>query len=283
MAKLIDATHILCSTHISLEKIDEAEQLLYSFCDDFEILYGESNSVFNVHLLRHIAECVRNVGPLFAYSNYNFEDQIGHLVSLHKGTTDVATQICEKYLLEQNLFKFIDNSPIAKKFIDEIDGKQKFSITRKVEESVVIGKAKKPSQLSDEERSCIVNSFNEIEFDTQLDEYGSVLLNGKIFYEKYNYKNQRTSDSFVFCSDNNNFGQINCIFVIQNKLYFLIDEKFKTIVEPKNDCKYIFNLKEFDRSNLRVVESKYISSKFVFIKFDDTIACSKFPNMYERN
>lgn len=169
MVKLVDATHILCSAHISLDEIDEAEQLLCSFCDDFEILYGEFNTVFNVHLLRHLAECVRNIGPLFTYSNYNFEDQIGHLVSLHKGTTDVATQICEKYLLEHNLFKFIADSPIAKKFVDEIDSKQIFSIFRKVDGSVVIGNAKKPSQLSHEERSFIFNSLNEI-FDIQIED-----------------------------------------------------------------------------------------------------------------
>lgn len=282
MAKLVDATHILCSTHISLDKIYEAEQLLYSFCDDFEILYGEFNAVFNVHLLRHIAECVRNIGPLFAYSNYHFEDQIGHLVSLHKGTTDVATQICEKYLLERNLFKFVANSPIAKKFIDEIDGKKKISIVRMVEESIVIGNAKKPSELSQEEKSFIVYSLNKI-FDIQIEEYGSVLLNGKIFYEKFNHKNKRTCDSFVFCSDSNNFGQINSIFVIQSKLYFLVNEKFKIITEPESNCQSLFYLKESDYLNVRVVQSKYISSKFVFIKFDDTLACSKLPNMFERN
>lgn len=282
MAKLVDATHILCGVHITFEKIDEAERLLHSFCDDFEILYGEFNAVFNVHLLRHIADCVRNIGPLFTYSNYNFEDQIGHLISLHKGTTDVATQICEKYLLEHNLFKFIANSPIAKSYIDDIDGKQKFSIIRKVEESVLIGKAKNPSQLTEEERSYIVDTLNEI-VDIQIDEYSSVLLNGKIFYEKLNGKRKRTSDSFVFCSDNNHFGQIHSIFVIRDKLYFLVDEKFDIIIEPKNNCQFLFYLKECNHLNLRIVKSKYISSKFVFLKFNNTMTCSKFPNMYERN
>lgn len=282
LTKLVDATHILCSTHISLNMVDEAEHLLHTFCNDFENLYGEINTVFNVHLLRHLAECVRNIGPLFTYSNYNFEDQIGHLVSLHKGTTDVATQICEKYLLEKNIFKFIVHSPIAKQFIDDIDSKQKFSIAHKVEGSLVIGNAKTPSQLSLGERFFIFSSLN-VNFNIQIDEYGSVLLNSKIFYEKYTCRNKRTSDSFVFCSDNNKFGRINCIFVFQNKLYFLIDEIFEIIDEPKNNSKFIFYLREINCSKLRVVESKYISSKFVFIKFDDTVACSKFPNMYERN
>lgn len=282
LAKLIDATHMLCSSHIPHHKINEAEQLLYSFCDDFEILYGESNTVFNVHLLRHLAECVRNIGPLFAYSNYHFEDQIGHLVALHKGTTDVAMQICEKYLLERNLFKFIAKSPIAKKFSEEIDGKKKYSIVRKVEESVVIGNVKKHSELSQQEKSFIVHSFNDIH-DIQIEEYGSVLLNSKIFYEKCNKKQKRTSDSFVLCSDNGNFGQIISIFVIQSKLYFLVDEKFKVIINPKNSCQSLFYLKESNRMNLRVVDPRYISSKFVFIEFDKTLACSKFPNLFERN
>lgn len=82
LAQLIDATHILCGSKISFERLREARTLLSSFVDNFEPLYGESNMVFNIHLLTHLADCVRFIGPLFAYSNYNFEDQIGHLVSL---------------------------------------------------------------------------------------------------------------------------------------------------------------------------------------------------------
>lgn len=104
MAQLIDATHILCSSKISREKLQLAQNLLCSFVQDFEILYGESNMYFNIHLLLHLTDCVRFIGPLFAYSNYSFEDNIGHLVKLHKGTTDVASQISEKYILEKIFF-----------------------------------------------------------------------------------------------------------------------------------------------------------------------------------
>lgn len=76
---------------ISNEQLQEAKQLLNSIVDEFEILYGESNMVFNVHLLRHLADCEEAIDPLSCYSTYVFEDFIGHLISLHKGTTDVTS------------------------------------------------------------------------------------------------------------------------------------------------------------------------------------------------
>lgn len=281
MIQLIDAVHILSSDSISMINLERAEQLLFSFVDNFELLYGETNTVFNVHIARHLADCVRSIGPLSTYSNYCFEDHIGHLVSLQKGTTDVATQICEKYLLEKNLFQSIENSTIAKEFYEEINGKHKFSITRRVEGSIVIGNPKKPSQLTDEERYLIINYLN-IPFDAQIDEYSSVLLNSRIFFETINCTKKRTNDTFVLNRSSRKFGDIKSIFVVNEKLYFLINEKYAELSDREN-CQNIRFLSLTDSMNQRLIESKFVGPKYALIKFDQTIACAKFPNLYERN
>lgn len=84
--------------------------------DSFEFLYGQSNMMFNVHLLKHLADCVRSIGPLHTYSNYNFEDHIGHLVALQNGTTDVVSQVCEKYLMEKNILNHLGKSTIFREY-----------------------------------------------------------------------------------------------------------------------------------------------------------------------
>lgn len=155
----MDATHILCSSEISLERLQYAETLLSSFVDDFEEIYGESNMVFNVHLLSHLADCVRHIGPLFAYSNYSFEDNIGHLVSLHKGTTDVSTQICKKYLMERNLFHYIASSRHAQEYYEDIDSKNKFSACCAIGDSLLIGKADQRTTLSERERLFVHSKY----------------------------------------------------------------------------------------------------------------------------
>lgn len=52
----------------------------------------------NVHLLRHIPGCVRNWGPLWAYSCFAFESMNGHLKKFFHGTKNMNTQV--RYLYE---------------------------------------------------------------------------------------------------------------------------------------------------------------------------------------
>lgn len=225
-----------------------------------------------------MVDCVKFLGPLFAYSNYCFEDHIGHLISLQKGTTDVATQICGKYIMEKNLMQILPNSPIASDFFKEIDSKHKYPISGKVEESIVIGK---PSNVCESDLAMIVDILN-LEDNIQVDKYSSVLFNSKVFYESSHHKNKRTDDSFIFNTDSEKFAVIVSVLVVQNKLYFLIDEKFEKL-HNENQCMSIIYLKSTEFSHYKIIHSKFIGPKFALVKFGDLIACSTFPNMLERN
>lgn len=281
MAKLIDAIHILRGSNITDERLQEAHQLLNSFADDFEVLYGESNMVYNVHLLRHLTDCVKFIGPLSCYSNYIFEDFIGHLISLHKGTTDVTSQICQKYLLEKNLFYHLDRSSIARSYYDKINSKHKFSSCHKVAGSLVMGN--KNQGLSDEEKSLILSSLNVVN-GTEIREFESMLLNNSVYYEIFNKSShKRTNDSFIFNAESKNFATIESIFVVDENLYILAIEKFEQVFDTANKCKFSIFLKESNVSRKQIWNASCVGPKFALIQFNNTIACSKFPNMYERN
>lgn len=135
--------HILCSTLIPLNDIGVANRLLLSFVDEFEDLYGTENMVYNVHQLRHLADCVELNGPLFAYSNYFMEDNIGHTVSFVNGTTDVTKQICSKYLIEKNLYMHLEKSAKARTFYNQIVSQLRFKFTEVFDNVMVIGKPQK--------------------------------------------------------------------------------------------------------------------------------------------
>ncbi|XP_034253671.1 uncharacterized protein LOC117652688 [Thrips palmi] len=68
---------LLNGSSISDADILRADELLCQFVQQFEVLYGVRNMSFNVHLLRHLAECVRNIGPLHSISCFMFEDLNG--------------------------------------------------------------------------------------------------------------------------------------------------------------------------------------------------------------
>lgn len=277
LSELIEAVHILCSKRITQNELQTAEQLLISFTNNYEILYGESNVVFNIHLARHLVDCVKLFGPLFTYSNYCFEDNIGHLIALQNGNTDVATQICGKYLIEKNLSHVLPNSLIASNFHKEINSTYNYSNSRNVEGFLVIGKSK-----SDCENLHLIARLLNLNNDIEISEYNSVLIDNNIFYEIENQKNKRTYDSFVFNVNTEKFAVIKSIVVIENKLYFLISERFEK-VQDQNQLRSIIYLKEIEFSQLKLIESHCIGPKFAFVRFDDVISCAEFPNMIERS
>lgn len=243
LAKLVDAVHITNSTSIDTNDLQKAEDSLISYVEEFELLYGESNMVYNVHQLLHICKCVKVNGPLFTYSNYSMEDNIGHLVSLVKGTTDVASQINTKYTLEKSLFEHLEKSPRARDFYERIERKLSFPVATELNGTLVVGKALQRAVLNEQDVSLIKEMLNLNEND-HIIEYSSIFLKSKIFYESLsNSINKRTNDSFICSTATNHFADIKSIFVIRDQIFLFINEKYDIIEDI--DCESIIFLKVF--------------------------------------
>ena len=54
---------------------------------------GDAGCTMNVHLLKHIPDCVRNWGPLTGYSCFPFESFNGHLKKHFHGTRAMNVQV----------------------------------------------------------------------------------------------------------------------------------------------------------------------------------------------
>lgn len=121
------------------------------------------------------------------------------------------------------MFQLLPTSFIASEFYNEIYNHHKYPISSKVEDSTVIGK---PKNASESDRLFIARSLN-LANDVKIDIYDSVLLH-KIYYETCN-RHKRTLDSFILNTKTKKFAEIKSIFVAQNKLYFLVNEKFEKI------------------------------------------------------
>lgn len=235
--------------------------------------------VYNVHQLTHLTDCVRLNGPLFTYSNYCMEDNIGHLVSLIKGTTDVTTQITTKYLLEKNMLFHLNQYPRASIFYDKIESKLSFATSKKVNGTLVIGR--EVLELCREDRSFITDILG-FPKDKMISEYRAVLLNCCVFYETFsNSVNKRTNDSIIFNIDNQKYAEIKSIFIVDDQLYFLVYEKFANI--NNTDSKYTKFLNEIRQFEKRIIYPTSIGIKCALVNFDDHISCTPFPNLIERN
>ena len=58
------ASRLLCGRKLSNDEIKLADALLMQFCRKFETLYGNEAVRPNIHLHAHLADCVRDYGPM---------------------------------------------------------------------------------------------------------------------------------------------------------------------------------------------------------------------------
>lgn len=54
---------------------------------------GDQQVTMNVHLLSHVTNCVRNWGPLWCYSCFQFESMNKEVKKLFRGTRNMSKQV----------------------------------------------------------------------------------------------------------------------------------------------------------------------------------------------
>lgn len=262
-AKYVDAYHILNSNHITPELFEKAERLLNMFVFEFEDLYGGKNLVINVHMTKHISKCVLKNGPLCCYI---MEDNIGYLVSLIHGTTDIIKQCTQKYLLAKNLKSMLSTSTTAQIFY------------KKMEDERRNNKLLKNTNLNRYEIDFIQNTIQSPLYE----EFSGVWM-GNNFYrieESVNTaENRKTYDSFIATKDGR-VGTIKSIFNTISDQYILFREDY--FIKRGDICESIQFL-ELNTTPMYQVAKREDAIKAVFIKFDNTLAFSTFPNNIERD
>lgn len=273
LLKWIESVQILCRKQIEENELRRARILLEESVKEYEEIYGHYNMVFNIHLLLHTADCVQKNGPLFVYSNYCFEDYIGHLISYVQGPTDVLMQITDRYLLEKGLLEKISRSPRTREFYERIQH-HTFSAITKIGGNYLLGEAK-TIQMSFVLR--LLGENNRALVKT----YRAIFVNYDVYFETSStLPRKRTHDSFVCNPNSNIFGEITHILIITENAYFIVNNKYKPVNLQASSC--FIELAEKEGETI-IVNSSLVCSKFALMKTDKIITCSEFPNVFEKN
>ena len=102
-ALLVIAIYWLLQQSISPRQVEACQAMLNQYCYQFSSLYSERYMTANVHLLVHLPDCVKQLGPLWVHSCFQFEGKNGLLKSLINGTRHVDKQIISTYSYIRNL------------------------------------------------------------------------------------------------------------------------------------------------------------------------------------
>ncbi|CAG5073433.1 Protein of unknown function [Cotesia congregata] len=110
LLKLIIGLHILSCDVITYGMIEVARDLLNCFVREFEQLYGLRYCSINIHLLEHLPDSVKNLGPLWAHTCYESEDLNGQILKLFHGTWHIDTQLARSQSKFLTMTRLIDQS-----------------------------------------------------------------------------------------------------------------------------------------------------------------------------
>ncbi len=102
----------LLTSSSTQEVIEYADKMLKYFVDQFGKIYGSHHLVYNVHSLSHLAnECKFQKGPLDSFCAFPFENYLGQLKNLLRGTRKPLAQL-KKRLSEIENNETVENPAI---------------------------------------------------------------------------------------------------------------------------------------------------------------------------
>ena len=290
----VRAIYLLLQDTISEAQLAIAEQLIVQFCRGFRELYEERYETLNVHQLLHLADNVRDLGPLYTHSCFSFEDKNGFILKLFHGTQFIDSQILTAVsftqklpeLKEQCIAPNTEEETLYYNLLNPNKPKRKLEILPNV---YMLGSLYR-KRLDDKEFQALesyvghapaaaeVNAFNRIE-----------TKEAYIYGLDYKRMYRRNCSTVQYRFENvYSFGQVKCFFQLSSGT----DIKHVAFIYPL-ECRKSYDpasthITSVTRNaNLRVINIKDIWRNCIFITIDgnDTehhYVC-EFPNKIEKD
>lgn len=248
--KLAVSSYILCKSEISITEIKQACILLNSFTEEFEQIYGPGSITMNIHLLDHYHSMILNCGPLWSYSMFGFENNIGQIKKLISGKTDVLLQIAKKYLKLRHVF-----------FESDLSEKNNNYVYQKTTIHV------------DEDYCSVLRNIGVIPSDDELTIWWRAKIKGEC-YSSTKAVETKSIDYFIRLNTNT-IGKIVFFFGHEN------DPKLLLHVYEENFMNYHW-IEVHKTNKYEVFSVNQIQEKLLYFKFRSIEIVTKEPNSYCR-
>ena len=299
MLLLNNAIYMLLKESVSQLELFHVSAYLNQFVQDFEKLYGQCNMTFNVHLLLHITDSVRNWGPLWCCSAYSFESYNGTLLKLFHGTQAVPQQIASSFLLLQHIEQLAQDTignahEVVKCYFSELlDGYSDVKRAIRLPGIVLFGTGRVGNMNVYEKFG--VEQLLGTSVDAQAVFYNKAYVNGQV-YQSINYlRSQKRNNTIVqvkkqgpvqiqsFAKIVTNGGQEHVLCIVCP--ITLCKNKYigTKCVSTGSTIKHITFIDCINKLDVKAVKVEHLCGKHVF--YDDgreKIICL-LPNNFERD
>lgn len=264
--------------------------LLLDFMFRFQMLYGESQMTFNIHLLSHLTKSVKLWGPLWAHSAFPFESANGKLLALVKGTKGVANQIVNKFLLFQSIPYFSSKYTVKEevlRFCSDLNKYPRVKNAVKCDNTTLLDNGC-IHVVTQEDRAAFCASHMCIPDEVVVHKR---MIKGGLVYSSRDYmQSQRRDESYVKLADGT-CGVIDKIISYSAEdndhiaILLTTFEEVSAFPLPQS-CGFVphISIVQFlESSKTELVPVNRLHGKCMCIKVQDKLYICSFPNMYERD
>ncbi|CAG7815063.1 unnamed protein product [Allacma fusca] len=193
---------LLSDENITQIDLSYCEDVLRSFVKQTENLYGTEYCTFNLPILLHATTCVRNWGPLWSYSAFQFENYNGILNNLFNGSNRVVEQIKSRTLelmeIQRRGKKMFKNTTAQDFFRSMMWSKTFAKQSRKTSDDIIfLGPFKKYSFSVEEQRKLHDVFGMPLAFG---DSFRRCIVHGKV-YSRSDQATAKRNNSVIATND----------------------------------------------------------------------------------
>ncbi|XP_066936547.1 uncharacterized protein [Clytia hemisphaerica] len=295
---LSHAVHLLLKSNITSNDIATAKRFIFLFCSTFDKLYQRRYMTINIHSLIHLPKTVSELGPLYVYSLFSFEDKNGFILKLIHGTQNISFQLASA-VSASNYLPYLAETCIKPdtnedKYMRQLNGtyhKYCFEINHNI-----IGIGSLSTYVASKEESALfINRFMELEFSAFT--FPSIKLEGYIIRSCCRTKEIRRNSTTVslatghyfsidrFACFKNNNGNVYYVafgyfFDIEHFQVFQPESGFSSCLKEGEAESIVKKVKLNDK--LSMVEVTEIIEQCLFLGVDcENSYVTNFPNVLE--
>lgn len=238
---LVKAIYLINQQSVSVEDLNLAEELIKDFVRQFSLMYGRENMTANLHQLLHLAQTVRDFGPIFTTSCFLFENANGILKNLVTGTKFADSQICTGLSVFMSLptmkKTLLPDSPTAE-FCEILTSQQRKYKAHKISvNSSVVGTMSKINHVTDIVIQAL-ETFDMVDLNVRI--FKQFMRSGILLTSELYERSRKTNSMYVKykLEDRSCFGIVHCFLKISNcECYFCeenCDVQYYAVIKKLN-------------------------------------------------
>ncbi|KAK3908599.1 Dynein heavy chain, cytoplasmic [Frankliniella fusca] len=285
---LSHAAFLLSKDSIIEEEIVKAERLIKRYLMLFDDYYGIENTRFNLHGLLHAGKSVRNLGPLFSYSTFNFESWNNKLLTKVSSPQSPLLQIITRHQIQMYLELNIRLDP---ELSDDIKSKCSEILKQKVNPRVnvvniedhvhVLGPVKANRQLTNSEEQVLVRELIDIQ---TIDVYEKIIVNGVVYETQRSRKINALSDNSMIYTHQDTFCTIQDVVTFRRNGRLecgLFVEEHSVQPQQFTEAQHIATLSPSNFNIMHFIFPLAIRCPVVQVVVNDIVHVSPMPNLFE--